>query len=92
MLAAATAVAAAVAAGVAWKGVPVGSGQKGPAARDIRWRVRWAVWRWIAEVHTPDTGWTRVGEYETRALAKSNAEAAAASEHTGLVVQSVQIR
>lgn len=63
------------------KGIPVKKGYLGELGTnsEIRWRARWGIWRWIAEVRSPETGWVEVGEYETREMAEAQAVAAAQS-------------
>lgn len=63
------------------RGVPVSSGAVGDPATggEVKWRARWAIWRWIAEVRSPSVGWMAVGEFSTKGIARANAIAAAQS-------------
>lgn len=69
------ATAAAVVIQTARRGVPVLTGSVGAPGTDdeVKWRVRWAIWRWIGEVQSPSTGWTSVGEFSTKEVARVNA-------------------
>lgn len=71
--------AAAAVAQTARKGVPVTSGSIGEVGtnQEVKWRVRWAIWRWISEVQSPTTGWMDVGKFSTRELAEATARSAA---------------
>lgn len=56
---------------VCWRGLPTESGT-GPAGR---WRIRWACWRWLAEMQQVEGRWTRVAAFRMgeQALAKAAA-------------------
>ncbi len=74
---------AAAAAGAVYtgtRGVPVRSGRLGNPSTGPQWRVRWALWRWKAQVWTVRNGWMPVGEYKTEQTARG-AALAKAMEH-----------
>lgn len=83
MIAVAAAIAAAAGSLYAGtRGIPVRSGQLGAPGLGPRWRVRWAVWRWKAQVWTARGGWRGVGEFKSEELARG-AAIAKAMEYAG---------
>ncbi len=72
-------IAAAGAGGVyTWtKGVRVKGGQLGQPGVGPKWRVRWAVNRWIGEVWNARDGWRSVGDFDSPELATGAAIAKA---------------
>jgi hypothetical protein len=79
------------------KGIPVSSGTLGDPVRGdaIKWRVRWAIWRWVAEIQSPLTGWTVAGEFPTKGIAEAAAKAAGFSYQlaaTGKPIRMTRVR
>ncbi len=65
-----------------WKGVGVGSGTSHPAGDS--WRVRWACWRYLAEIRRGSEGaWEKAGSASTKVVAVRIAQVALAKLQPG---------